>query len=298
MKRIATFCLFQLFLSQVITFAQPTDFAPVGAKWYYSEQAFVAWPVPKNFPHIVEVESKEMYQGKLCSKLVGVASDTVPEPLYVYSQNDSVFFYSLRSNQFELLYDFTAQAGDSWTMHGLKTTIDLDSLTVQVDSVSQIIVSGNTLKVLHTTCNYLFFDWGCDIIAGVGNTAFLTPDFGLFEGGPWGLRCYTDASIDLHFVSYPCDTTLVVTATADPADRYGIRVFPNPAGPQINITLEGSLHQPIMRLYNQFGLLLRQTPIQLGQTAMPTGDLPSGLYFWDVSAENKRIKCGRTVIIQ
>ncbi|MCE2822370.1 MAG: T9SS type A sorting domain-containing protein [Saprospiraceae bacterium] len=58
--------------------AQVTDFAPVGAKWYYSEQAFFPPPYGE-FPHVVEVVGKEMYQGKLCSKLTGIGT-AFPNP--------------------------------------------------------------------------------------------------------------------------------------------------------------------------------------------------------------------------
>jgi hypothetical protein len=213
--------------------AQVADFAPVGAKWHYSEQAFAPPPFGV-FPRVVEVVSKEMYQGKLCSKLIGIGttsvpSATVPDPLFVYSQNDSVFFYSLLSGSFELLYDFGAEAGESWVIGGLNTPEGLDSVIVFIDSVSQITVNGTVLKVLYTSCPYLFFDWGCEIIAGIGNTYFLTPDYGLFEGGPGGLRCYTDTENDLHFVSYPCDTTIVTTNTVEANSILPISISPNPA---------------------------------------------------------------------
>ncbi len=208
--------------------AQVADFAPVGAKWYYSERAFAPPPFGV-FPHVVEVVGKEMYQGKLCSKLIGIGAASVPDPLFVYSENDSVFFYSLLSGSFELLYDFGAEAGESWVIGGLNTPEGLDSVIVFIDSVSQITVNGTLLKIQHTSCPYLFFDWGCEIIAGIGNTYFLTPNYGLFEGGIGGLRCYTDTENDLHFVSYPCDTTLVTSNTIEANTILPISISPNPA---------------------------------------------------------------------
>ena len=44
-------------LGQTTLLAQPTDFAPLGARWYYSELAFAPPPFGE-FPHIIEVAAK------------------------------------------------------------------------------------------------------------------------------------------------------------------------------------------------------------------------------------------------
>lgn len=249
---------------------QVADFAPVGAKWYYSEQAFIPPPFGE-YPHVVEVVSKEMYQGKLCSKLTGIGSGTVPDPLYVYSQNDSVFFYSLLSGGFELLYDFGAEPNESWVIGGLNTPNGADSVVVQVDSVSQISVDGVILKVLYTSCPFLFYDWGCEIIAGIGNTFFLTPDYGLYEGGPMGLRCYTDAENDLHFVSYPCDTTIITTNTVDPNKILPISISPVPAVSFAQLPFTPDRIQV-------FNMLGQRVSISFTNEMLDVSALPPGIY--------------------
>ncbi len=290
-------------LGQTTLLAQPTDFAPLGARWYYSELAFAPPPFGE-FPHIIEVAAKENYQGHLCSKIVKVVgwpSETVPDPLYVYSQNDSVFFYSLLSARFELLYDFTAGAGDSWVVGGLSAPQGLDSLLVEVDSVSQIVVSGQSRKMLHTRCQ-LFFDWGCTItgpntgthfiIAGIGSTGFLTPDYGLYEGGPNGLRCYIDPSNDLHFVPYPCDTTLVISATSDADSSAHISIFPNPVQYHVNILIEISTNNLVFRLYDPLGRLINYELMQTGMNNLEIENGINGLYFWEIKKDEKTIKSG------
>ena len=280
--------------------AQVTEFAPIGAKWYYSEQAFFPPPFGE-FPHVVEVVSKEMYQGQLCSKLVGIGttlvpSATVPDPLYVYSQNDSVFFYSLLSGQFELLYDFGAEAGDTWVIGGLGTPDGYDSLAVHVDSTSQLLINGHTLKVLHISYPVLPYEWGYEIIAGVGCTFFLTPDYGLYEGGPMGLRCYIDPSVDLHFVPYPCDTTIITVSTLDTEALDHISAFPNPAKDYIHILIAADVGKCSLRLFDQMGRLVRQVAVHVGMNTIETTGLNPGLYVWEIFHENKPVKHGRIAI--
>jgi len=281
---------------QTTVSGQTIDFAPVGSTWYFSEQAFIPPPFG-SFPHIVEVESKEVYQGKLCSKITGVGSETVPEPLYVYDQNDSVFFYSLFSNRFELLYDFNAETSDTWVIGGLFQPDGYDSIKVRVDSISQIVLDGTSLKVLHISYSgEMPYDWGYEIITGVGNTGFLTPDYGLFEGGAVGLRCYSDPDNDFHFVSYPCDTTLFTSGVTDVGLNSGISVFPNPGKDHLNIFLDMDVTNSAFCLHDRFGQLMRQMPIQAGLNKLETEMLPPGLYFWEILNENKRIKYGQTII--
>ncbi|MBK6901370.1 MAG: hypothetical protein IPH04_00765 [Saprospirales bacterium] len=144
-KLILCFSFFLFWVSFLA--GQTLDFAPVGAKWYYSIYDFDPPPPYGQFPHVVEVVGKELYQGKICSKLVNIGLETVPDPLYVYTQNDSVFFYSLLSEQFELLYDFGAEIGESWTIGGLASTLtDYDSLTVLVDGISLMNFAAYRLK--------------------------------------------------------------------------------------------------------------------------------------------------------
>ncbi len=264
---LLTLAALQMFIHAA---AQVTDFAPVGAKWHYSEQAFAPPPFGE-FPHVVEVVSKEIYQGKLCSKLIGIGSETVPDPLYVHSQNDSVFFYSLLSGKFELLYDFGTEPNESWVIGGLNTPEGLDSVVVQVDSVSQITVSGTALKVLYISCPYLFFDWGGEIIAGIGNTYFLTPDYGLYEGGPMGLRCYTDTQNDLHFVSYPCDTTIVTTNTVEVNKILPIAISPNPASTFAQLPFAPD-H---MQVFNMLGQSVR---VSFSNETLDISALSPGIY--------------------
>jgi hypothetical protein len=288
---LAFSCCFFISLS-----AQTSDFAPLGAKWHYSEEAFIPPPFGV-FPRVVEVVEKVQYQGKLCSKLVGIGSETLPNPTYFFSQNDSVFFYSLLTSRFELLYDFTATAGDSWIIDGLNSPTGIKSINVLVDSVGQVMVSGETCKVQFISSNdLLFFDWGNVIIEGIGCTNFLTPDYGLYEGGPIGIRCYEDATTDLHFVSYPCDTTIMISSTNALETAPNFSIFPNPTREYLNIIADDVLSGATVEVYNSLGILqITHTLLQGGNSTVVVEKLPSGLYFWALMVQNKKVRSGKFV---
>ncbi|MBK6904101.1 MAG: T9SS type A sorting domain-containing protein [Saprospirales bacterium] len=295
MKKLILCFSFSLFWVSFLT-GQTLDFAPVGAKWHCFVYDFDPPPPYGQFPHVVEVLGKELYQGKLCSKLIGVEFGTVPEPLYVYSQNDSVFYYSLLSGQFEMLYDFGAEIGESWTIGGLGAPGTYDSLTVQVDSISYMIVSGLPLKVLHL--NYLYnggYEWGKQIIAGIGNTYFLTPHYGLFEHSPRGLRCYSTGDTLLQFVPYPCDTTIIITSTEQVIEETPIIVSPNPFSDDLHIqnhTLEQDLE---FFLYDLMGRLCLSTRIKQGDNRIPLPALPKGIYLWKITDNGDLVQTGKII---
>jgi hypothetical protein len=265
--------------------AQSPDFAPLGAKWYYSEQAFIPPPFGE-FPHVVEVVAKETYQGRLCSKLTGVASGTVPEPLYMYTQNDSVFFYSLLSDRFELLYDFGAQPGEAWTIGGLGTPGGYDSLRVQVDSISQITVGGTVLRVQHISYPLVPYEWGFEVIEGVGSPFFLTPDYGLYEGGPIGLRCFLSPTVDLHFVPYPCDTIIGTSSLPGLEPSRTISLRPNPNQGSTELTWPQEAGSGTLEVFDLEGLLVVQQQVTLdsGKAMLRLDGWSKGVYVVRLSA--------------
>jgi hypothetical protein len=147
MKNILPILLFSTCVS--ISFAQDIDFAPIGAKWHYSEEIFVSFPV-KTIPRTIEVTGEALIGGRMCRKIEGIPPEcTLPEPCFVYSSHDSVFYWSTFANQFCLLYDFGAMPGEGWVFKGLDPV--QDSFFVRVDSISYRIIAQDTLRVMHTT---------------------------------------------------------------------------------------------------------------------------------------------------
>jgi|GEM_PF-4248553 len=90
------------------------DFAPLGAEWKYTYHKFV-----RDYPYDCEYNICNAGNGGLvvvdtttiAGKSISVLSQGFGPMLYVHEHNDSVFFYA--QDDFHLLYDFTAQDGDT-----------------------------------------------------------------------------------------------------------------------------------------------------------------------------------------
>lgn len=268
---------------------QVADFAPVGAKWYYAQISF-DFPYPEEF-RLVEVTGEEVFQGQVCRIIEGLTMGCgLPNPSRVFTRNDSTFFWSELTAQFELLYDFSASAGDTWLIEGLG--LAGDSLRVFVDSVGQRVVNGDTLQtwfVSYSGC----YDWGSEIVEKIGNLDFLSPSYCLCENGPNGTRCYLDSSSDYHFVSYPCDTLLYLGISALPAYHL-IEVFPNPFHESISVKSESLSGQLTFLLFDGLGRIALRYEFS-GSEEINTRSLPTGIYFWGFEKEGAMLKTGKCV---
>ncbi len=276
--------------------AQNLDFAPVGAKWYYSEGHDVP---PSIIPHIMECTSKELFQGKWCSKLVSSSVGPLSNPAYIYTQNDTVFFYSETTARFEMLYDFSATVGDSWVVGGIMAKDGegnpIFSDTITVDSISQITISGESLKVWHIS-HSIYYDWGRRIFEKAGNDMLFAPKFGLGELQIYGLRCFETPDLSLHFVPYPCDTSYsTFSKTYDIAGINDIKVSPNPFTDRLSLTWASPAAGFTFSMYDQFGRLVSYTENLGSELAINTKNLPSGIYHWNVQSGRRILIGGRCI---
>lgn len=269
--------------------AQGNDFAPVGAKWYYKQSSF-NYPYPEEF-RLVEVTGEAMFLGQMCRVIEGLTDCGLPNPSYVFTRNDSTYFWSQFTANFELLYDFGASIGDTWRIGGLGLTGD--SLRVFIDSIGQRIINTDTLKTWYISYSGCY-DWGNEIMEKVGNVRFLSPSFCLCENNPFGVRCYIDQSSDYHFVPYHCDTSILLVGTnsLDLSDQ--IQCSPNPFQETITITT-APLSDPLtFSLFDKVGNLVRRQRFS-GNVAIETTSLPNGMYFWVVEMNGTMFQRGKCV---
>ncbi len=292
------------FFGQAI--AQTPEFAPVGARWTYSQTDYAPAPYFEEYPRVIEVIAKEMYHGKLCSKLIGVDSTTVPIPLYLHQQHDSVWYYSDRSAQFELLYDFGAEVGESWVIKGLYAFDDFDSLGVAVDSISLLIVQNDTLRVMHIRLipapdpPHIAYGWGTEIVSRIGNTLFLTPSYSILHLGVHEIRCYEDDSLSVHFVPFPCDTIRDIrdiSSTQQIAGELELEVFPNPFGSELIFDLKalsGTSSDCRIQVFDLYGRLVFETQVAPGDRIVwRPGTIADGQYVYQINTGRAVVAAGK-----
>lgn len=305
MKTLMSICMLYC-ITAIPASGQGGSFAPLGATWTYT----FADHFPFTFtyrPFVTTVSAVEMYQGRLCSRLPldkaqGTGSNLdfwILDTLYIHEANDSVFFWSPISEQFQLLYDFTAGVGDSWEVGGLLPDgfgdID-DFLTVTIDSITTQVVNGDTLRVWHHAFS-MYFDWGNQIIEGIGSNGFMVPSFGLFESRLGTLRCYEEPLVEWQFVSYACDTVIgqLIGSVGDPSrDQRTITLTPNPVTDFLQISLDDEVGRGKLWISDLHGQLQYYQEMMF-PCAVNTGHLPAGVYIVQVTMGSRSLSSARLV---
>lgn len=92
------------------------EFAPIGAKWYFN------YPNSTSNDYVVfESKKDSTIQGK-DSRVIDVRlnNSRLVSREYIHQNGDSIFYYNENYNSFFLLYDFSAKAGDTITVHPAK----------------------------------------------------------------------------------------------------------------------------------------------------------------------------------
>lgn len=223
----------------------------------------------------------------------------------MYSENNKVFWYNNITQKFHLLYDFSANKGDSWYVFPQKQPVD--SFLVTVDSVKSIIINGNSLKVLYISNigNPWIFDGG--IIEKIGlsissttSLGYMFPIYGLCENDIGPLRCYSDTIIGFFqaSINIPCDTTYV-TSTEDKKNiNNNFLIYPNPF--KDNIFIRNCLQDNSCTFYqykitNILGIIIKQGLCNNNETPINVSLLPEGIYFIELNINNKKFSIQKVI---
>jgi len=176
---------------------EPHSFAPQGAEWYFHVWSQGPITEPPFYYIRKSVTGIEEVQGHTCSVI-----DLYD---YVYEEDDVVYWYNQENEAFTVLYDFTAEEGDSWICN-----VGEFPCLVTVQSVDNVTWNGHTYRTQYVT-GYID-DYGTifdgRIIEGIGYEKGLFPVL-RFDGPEYEyMRCYlVDGNMLYHEGSYDCDYT-------------------------------------------------------------------------------------------
>lgn len=224
------------------------DFAPIGAKWYYTEQFAFSGDISYL---LIESVGDTIIKGKNCKILEnngGLMCAFHNTKDFVYFEDSIAYFYVPEIDTFQILYNLKAQKDSSWTIvFGMDFESKLDTIQVVVDSVSYVTINSKELKKLHVSYKSLNFGWedlgyGGEIIERIGDKNYLF-NFYILSGiacdGNYsgGLRCYQDPELGFYStgIAESCDYTYKWTGIESNSIDTDIKVYPNPASDWIEI---------------------------------------------------------------
>ena len=176
--------------------AQQGSFAPQGAEWYF--HVLSQGPITEPPFHYIQymVTGEEEVQGHTCSVINGYE--------YVYEEDGVVYWYNSTDEEFTVLYDFNAEAGESWYC----AVADYYPCLITVDSVGSVTWDGHTYRTQYVTGVIEDYWTVMDgrIIEGIGYEKGLFPEM-VIDGPEYEyMRCYlVDGEMLYHEGDYDCD---------------------------------------------------------------------------------------------
>lgn len=250
-----------------VIFSFTQNWAPIGATWYYTEQYFTSGDIDY---FKIQSDKDTVFNGILCRKIIKydypLCSDRSAIE-FMYSRNDTVFFYDTIFHEFQILYDFNAQVNDGWIIKTFDyiNPSEPDTIFVKVDSVGSIVVNGNILKKLFVT-NHRYIDpyndlsYPSEIIEKIGDFHYLfnfypQPEIACDGNFSSGLRCYYDSIIGQFEtgIADSCDYTYDWVGINKCQIQNNIQINPNPVISNLTFTgINGrKLRYSILNISNQ-----------------------------------------------
>lgn len=271
MKKIPISLLLVLFSWQAL----PQSWAPVGATWTYEVR--YAWSNDIGYNRWTAV-GDTVIAGKSC-RIIECTGPFVSGDFSsrFISCADSSKVYLLLADSLTLLYDFEADAGESWDIAN-----DSCHITVNIDSVTTVTLNGYPLSKQKISTTDYSFDG--DVIAFIGNTSQPLPGFDFScnqvihdDIHYAGLRCYQDSIIGLvdFQISPSCD--YIFSSIVEPGND-GVSLYPNPASDYLTFENTGN---PVFQRYVMYsgqGRALASGVLTEGVNTIMLTDFHSGYY--------------------
>lgn len=267
------------------------DFAPIGAKWHFNETS-----VGSNSVDFTTYESigdtvidnlpcRVIYKEKYSCCIDGGSH-------FIHQRNDSILLFNPITEAFELIFNFGADVGDSWTLRTHPGgELLADSAKCVVDSISYFHYSAtDSLKILHVSLKsyqYLWYPYGDTITLntqiiekiGFSSSLLLRDCLGFCDANFDGvIRCYEDSDVGLiTFSSVACEYTTVKNTL--PRDE--IVVYPNPTKDKIYIG-NHTLSSDCAKLFSSEGT---QIFVSIQNNVLDVKSLDAGIYYLSVQTE-------------
>ncbi len=273
-------------LPGVSMFAQ--TWAPVGATWHYSELDAVT--SEQNYVEF-RVEKQTLFQGEMCSEITkwnDLFCYQRPSVEYTFERNDSVFMWEISIVDFQMIYDFSADTGDTWTIHFKNINLEPDSTIVTVDSTSNTTINGKVLRQLHVTYSNTSNAYPSIITEKLGDEFYMFyyhHHAVLVCDGNYttGMRCYQDDSLG-YYHHTNADSCTYISGIEEEKTSSIVDLYPNPTNNQVFVRNPIPSKTAQFLLFNQFGSLKASFDLKSGTDyqRLDLTNLTEGIYFYSV----------------
>ncbi len=300
MKKLYLLALLFLSLQNITS---QVVFCPPGAEWSYTwTDGLLTFP-PGTYNTKVKYIGDTIIAGDQVKKLSHeylafecVQLSSFCDPTYIKQKGDTIFMLNnCSSGNWQILYNFAANPGDSWTNNllafspGTVTT----EYTITVQSVNTVTVNATPLKEL--TLSYLFkWNNSYNFYAGKATERFggdkylfnfwnrLFTDCSYFSG----FLCYKDSAFgQIQFNGFTnCDYANPLGVGENYTTENHVSIFPNPSSDFIEFKADFLGSQPKIEFTDLSGRLIKQLVLDKNGS-VDIRELEAGLYLLSVYSD-------------
>ncbi len=276
-------------------------------EWYYGFASHEIWASRYFYQHLVTVGDTTI-MGKDC-KIIKQADDygngfdantfgyvnMGKTTFFLHREPDRLLWFNEGTGDFTTLHDYSAQAGDSWTIQ-----VDSCSFDVVVDSTDLVFFGGKSHRVLYVhdsvyeTSYYPYYE-GC-IIEDVGHTKHFFPIeiywlcHNVYLCGtpePLGIRCVLeDGEALYHQGEIDCDSVYSVShiGMEEDFEFQDAMLYPNPTKNVLQVQFSNTLSDEFTyQIYDCHGICCNSGKIK-ESNQIPVEHLSKGFYLLRLSA--------------
>ena len=203
------------------------------------------------------------------------------------------YYYVNANNTFDLLADFSAKVGDSWTVSTGSTGGDCDTNQVKVFFAGDTVFDGREHHYLELGYSKPGEEqWYIRqvVVEGIGSMIypFLVPPACYVACDFNFIRCF-ESPVESHsFVDEDCD----IKSGISEWEFSRLKIYPNPVADQL--TVSGLSAPQTFVLGDVNGGVVRQVDLQPGENTLQLGDLPGGVYW--LKLPGSLVKGGKKIV--
>ena len=263
-------------------FEEDCDFA--GLEWYYEIQNENGSITYQHLEYVADttINHKDVQIIIRTNTLYDKGEHSEVTREYVYGEDGIIYWWNKDLQDFTVLYDYNAEAGDEWEIK-----VGTQRITMHVDAVEQYEYESQQFRLLQVRDADDLFSG--TIVCGIGHLTSFFPEKLMTRGKDYrveSMRCYwREGELFFKYGEEDCDAVYKVYHNGlDDHEDDVFAVYPNPTDGVLFVeTRHGtSLPTQTYRITNLMGQILMTGQITAEPQQINVSDLPQGMYFISV----------------
>ena len=207
---------------------------------------------------------------------------------YVYGEDGIIYWWNKDLQDFTVLYDYNAEAGDEWEIK-----VGTQRITMHVDAVEQYEYESQQFRLLQVRDADDLFSG--TIVCGIGHLTSFFPEKLMNRGKNYrveGMRCYwREGELFFKYGEEDCDAVYKdYHSGLDDHEDDVFAVYPNPTNGVLVVetVCTPSLPAAIYRITNLMGQTLMTGQITAETQQIDVSNLQKGMYFITFAGETRK----------